>query len=480
MTLDYDKMIEIILEENQELDFDKLKEMIEEKKANVGAGYLTDQGALFLVAADLGISLEKSPKTEYKIKDIFIGARDITIIGRIITINPIRTFLKRDSDQESRNRIISIYDKDSSIRIKLWDDLVDFPEQLNLKQGDLIKVSNCQVKSGLDNRPIVNLGNSGSIDLIIDDTKHHIPTLSDITVTIDDLSIPKDNLVIVGNISSDPRISEFTNSRGEHSKSLHLELSNEEGTRKIRCVIWNITEESVPKTLTNNSKIKLIGVKTKVGNPNFGNGDLEIHGDEGTVLELLEEENPIENYILRVISKRIDKNDGKLLSMAIDRESRPYFLKINTKLFETNIDYDDIIECYPTRILGNTIELTEQDSFIQVLNNEQEFPRAEQFEIKIKNIGTINRPYIVEAIVLQMPNASEVNTKSGELITVADTIVGDDTGEIRLVGWRENSSLVSQLKIGERIKIMAAVAVNGREGNIELSLKPYSEIVQVS
>jgi replication factor A1 len=79
-----------------------------------------------------------------------------------------------------------------------------------------------------------------------------------------------------------------------------------------------------------------------------------------------------------------------------------------------------------------------------------------------------------------MPNASEVNTKSGELITVADTIVGDDTGEIRLVGWRENSSLVSQLKIGERIKIMAAVAVNGREGNIELSLKPYSEIVQVS
>ena len=161
-------MIEIILEEKEELDFDKLKEMIEEKKANVGAGYLTDQGALFLVAADLGISLEKSPKTEYNIKDIFIGGRDIAIMGRIITINPIRTFLKRDSDQESRNRIISIYDKDSSIRIKLWDDLVDFPEQLNLKQGDLIKVSNCQVKSGLDNRPIVNLGNSGSIDLIID------------------------------------------------------------------------------------------------------------------------------------------------------------------------------------------------------------------------------------------------------------------------------------------------------------------------
>lgn len=480
MTLDYNKMIELILEEKQELDFDKLKGMIEEKKANVGAGYLTDQGALFLVAADLGISLEKSPKTEYNIKDIFIGARDITIIGRIISINPIRTYLKRDSDQESRNRIITIYDKDSSVRIKLWDDLVDFPEQLNLRQGDLIKVSNCQVKSGLDNRPVINLGNNGSIDLIVDDTKYHVPTLPEITVSIDDLTTTKDNLVVTAKIDSDPRISEFTNSRGEHSKSLHMELANDDGTRRIRSVIWNINEGSVPKTLTINSKIRLIGVKTKVGNPNFGNGDLEIHGDEGTVIEFSEEEKPIENYVLRVISKRIDKSESKLLCMAIDKESRPYFLKVNTKLFELDIKSDDMIECYPNRILGNSIELTDQDSFIQILDKEQEFPRGEQFETKIKNISDINKPYILEAIVLQIPNKSDVNTKSGELITVADTIVGDDTGEIRLVGWRENSSLVSQLKIGERIKILAVVAVNGREGNTELSLKPYSEIIEVS
>lgn len=480
MTLDYNKMIEIILEEKQELDFDKLKEMIEEKKANVGAGYLTDQGALFLVAADLGVSLEKSPKTEYNIKDIFIGARDITLIGRIITINPVRTFLKRDSDQESRNRIITIYDKDSSVRIKLWDELVDLPEQLNLRQGDLIKVSNCQVKSGMDNRPIVNLGSNSSIDLVIDDNKYQIPTLSEITELIDDLTSPKDNLVITGKINSDPRISEFTNSRGERSKSLHLELTNEDNSRKIRSVIWNINEESVPKTLTLNSRIRLIGVKTKLGNPNFGSGDLEIHGDEGTVIELSDEESSLGNYILRIISRRFKQEESILLCMAIDKESRPYFLRVNTKLFELNLQPDDIIECYPNRILGNSIELTDQESFVQILSKDQEFPRGEQFETKIKNISITNQPYIVEAIVLQIPNKSEVNTKSGEQVTVADTIVGDDTGEIRLVGWRDNSELVSHLKIGERIKILAVNAVNGKEGNIELSLKPYSEIIEVS
>ena len=55
-------MIEIILEEKHDLNFEKLKTMIEEKKTNVGAGYLTEQGALFLVAADLGVSLEKTQK----------------------------------------------------------------------------------------------------------------------------------------------------------------------------------------------------------------------------------------------------------------------------------------------------------------------------------------------------------------------------------------------------------------------------------
>ena len=124
LVLDYNKMIEMVLEEKQELNFEKLKEMIEEKKKKVGAGYLTDQGALFLVAADIGVSLDKANKTESSIKDLFIGARDVSTIGRILSIHPTRAFLKRDSNQETKNRIITIYDKDSNIKIKLWDEFV--------------------------------------------------------------------------------------------------------------------------------------------------------------------------------------------------------------------------------------------------------------------------------------------------------------------------------------------------------------------
>ena len=473
-------MIEIILEEKQDLNFAKLKELIEEKKIKVGAGYLTDQGALFLVAADLGVSLEKTSKSEYSIKEVFVGARDVITVGRIMTINPIKTFLKRHSNQESKNRTIHIYDKDSNIKVKLWDDFVDLPEQIDLKLGDLIKVSKGQVKAGMDNKPIINLSGHGSIEIISEDEKYQIPLLSEITKTIDDLDVPKENIVVSGRITSDPRISAFTNSRGERAKSLHIELSNDSDTRKIRSIIWNINEEKIPKSLTIGSKIKLIGVKTKIGNPNFSNGDLEIHGDEGTGFEFVDQIEPLENYTLRIISARIDQSEKKMHCMAIDKTTKSYLLLIDSKLFDIQIEIDDVIECYPNRVLGNTIEITDQDSYIQILKEDKDIPKAGQFESKIVDIDSMNKPYVVEVIVLQNPNKTDVNTKSGEIVTVADTIVGDDTGEIRLVGWRESSSLISDLKIGERVRILAVNASSGKEGNIELSLKPYSNIVKIS
>jgi replication factor A1 len=207
---------------------------------------------------------------------------------------------------------------------------------------------------------------------------------------------------------------------------------------------------------------------------------LEIHGDEGTGFEFVDQIEPLENYTLRIISARIDQSEKKMHCMAIDKATKSYLLLIDSKLFDIQIEIDDVIECYPNRVLGNTIEITDQDSYIQILKEEKDIPRAGQFESKIVDIDSMNKPYVVEVIVLQNPNKTDVNTKSGEIVTVADTIVGDDTGEIRLVGWRESSSLVSELKIGERVRILAVNASSGKEGNIELSLKPYSNIVKIS
>ena len=87
--------------------------MIDEKKRKVGAGYLTDQGALFLVATDLGISFENIPKPSSGIKDLYIGAKEITITARIMNIYPISKFIKKDTNEEIINRTLTVYDRES-------------------------------------------------------------------------------------------------------------------------------------------------------------------------------------------------------------------------------------------------------------------------------------------------------------------------------------------------------------------------------
>jgi ssDNA-binding replication factor A large subunit len=481
LVLDYNKMIEIVLEEKKDLDFEKLKEMIDEKKKKVGAGYLTDQGALFLVAADIGVSLDKANKTEINIKELFVGARDITIIGRILSIQPIKAYTKRDSNQETKNRIIIIYDKESSIKIKLWDELADVPEQIGITTGDLIKISKGQVKSGMDGKPIINLSGGANIEIITDEKKHNIPSIDEITTSVEKLDVPKDNIVISGNINSNPRISEFTNIRGEHSKSLHFEMTNDDNSRQIRTIIWNITDEKIPKSLTSDLKIRLVGVKTKLGNPNYGNGDLEIHGDEGTIIEIIgQDKSVLDSYILRIVSFNNDTEENKIYCVALDDSGRFYYLNINKELFDLEIDEDDIIECFPTRVLGNTIEVSSQDSYIQVLEEDKDIPLSTSLDSKIKDLEISNKIYFIEAIILQPPNTTELNTKSGETVSVTDTIIGDDTGEIRLVAWRETSKILKGFNIGERIKIKAVPVTTNREGKIELSLKQYSNISKIS
>ncbi|MGN6709838.1 MAG: hypothetical protein ACTHKF_10870, partial [Candidatus Nitrosocosmicus sp.] len=422
----------------------------------------------------------KATKTESNIKDLFIGARDISISGRILSIHPIRAYLKRDSNQETKNRVIIIYDKESSIKIKLWDDLVDIPEQLGISTGDIIKISKGQVKSGMDGKPIINLSGNGTIEIITEEKNHDIPSIEELTTTVGELDSPKENLVITGNIKSNPRLSEFTNIRGVHSKSLQFELTNDENSRQIRTIIWNITENKIPKSLTTNSKIKLIGVKTKLGNPNYGNGDLEIHGDEGTSIEILDQFETTDSYILRIISFNQDNKENKINCIAIDENEKFYYLNINIDLFDIKINENDILECFPTRVLGNTIDISSQDSYIHILNEDKNIPLSTSLESKIKDIEVSNKIFFIEAIILQPPNTMEINTKSGETVSVTDTIIGDDTGETRLVAWRDLSNRLKGFNIGERVKIKAAFATTNKEGKTELTLKPYSSIIKIS
>ena len=346
-------------------------------------------------------------------------------------------------------------------------------EDNQLKPGDLIQIKNCYVKSALNGKPIINIGEGGNISPY-QGNDASIPDIDGITSNIDNIRSEKENVVVSGLISSIPRIIEFTDSRGEQKKSLQTMLSNDTGDRKLRVVLWNIDEDSLPKFFQMDIPVRIIGARIKEGNLQYGNGDYEIHGDEGTIIELKEKPQDYEVHSIRIITDGRTENDT-VNYVGVGKDKKLVYVILQG--LSDKVTPNSIMDCIPSRIFGNMVFLKE-DSYLELVENKS-FPGLEECVTKIKDITTVGESYIVESIILQQPNTAQVNTKTGELVSVADTLIGDDTGEIRLVGWRDSSNELGKVKVGDRIRIIGALLNTGREGKLELTLRKDSSLINL-
>ena len=147
--------------------------------------------------------------------------------------------------------------------------------------------------------PIINVGSGSNIEP--NGTVSNIPSLDAITDDVSNVKENQQNLVVTGILDGNIRATEFTNFKGEPGKSVQFRLKGKDGT-VVRVVLWNVDEKTIPKMITSGAKTRLIGVKTKVGQMG-----LELHGDEGTVLEI-EGATEIQPIIMRILS--ITKSDS--------------------------------------------------------------------------------------------------------------------------------------------------------------------------
>lgn len=459
-------MIEYILEQSKLTESELLK-LVAEKKEKVGAGYLTDQGALFLVAADLGVDIEQ-PTLDMSLKDLYAGAKDINIMARILKIYPIKKITRSDGSSTTLRTLV-IYDNDAKVRLTLWDTMSMLPDTLGLKVGDVIKVNKAYARSTPDGRVSLSSSSRTNIELVEEEVPHITP-IGRLALEPSDINEENDNLVVNGIIAETPRITNFTNKRGERSKVLHMQISND---RSIRVVVWNIDEQTLPKIIKKGEKVNLIGFRAKLNQ--FG--DIELHGDEGSKIELEGDKEEPDIVQLRIVSV-VDK-DNDALALAIDKEGNASLLSIsNASLSIDDIKPNMLIECIPSRIYGNTIILDE-DSYSRVLEEDLDIPTPEMLEVKINEIKPEeDNIYFLEAITLLPARVQEVQVRD-ESVNYAETLLGDDTGEIRLVGWRESASMIENINTGKRIKVYGVSAVTSRDGSIELRLKPFSQIIEV-
>jgi len=460
---EFEELLEKIQEQKPELTKQDIEDRIKQKKEKIGTGYLTDQGALFLIASDLGISLKQTLKVEMNLKDLYVGAKDVSIESRVLNISPTKQFSRKDGSPFLL-RTMTVYDNDSAVSVKLWDEKANLPGIEELKPGDLIKIIKAYVKSDLNGSPTINVGSGSNIEPT--NKESEIRPIDDLTVDVSEVKENQSNLVVSGKIDGGIATLEFTNRRGEPGKGLRMRLKGNDDTVK-GVVIWGKDESFLPKVISHNAKVRLLGVRTKVGNQG-----LEIHGNEATLVEI-EGGKEAEPVIVRIGTKR---NDGdRTVAICVDNKKNMIYMSDSSKMLDS-ISAGDVIECMPSQVFGNSITIN-QDSFVRKIDDDGSISQLSGLRTKISEIKSGNN-YCVEAIILKEPEKREVQTKTGETILLSEMFVEDDSSQIWIKGWRNQAILLDGLSGGEIISVTAVSAKAGLEGRTELFLTPFSAIVK--
>ncbi|RDJ32126.1 MAG: single-stranded DNA-binding protein [Crenarchaeota archaeon] len=459
---EFESLIEKLLEQKPDLSKTDVEEMIKQKKEKIGAGYLTDQGALFLIASDYGITLSEPPKTEMNLKDLYVGAKEISLQTRVLNMSPAKQYSRKDGSPFFL-RTMTVYDGDSTASVKLWDEKAKLPAINQLKPGDLIKIIKAYVKSDFNGLPTINVGSGSSIESTDEDSS--IPSIESITKDVSEIQEGQKDLVVSGLLDGPITSMQFTNSRGQPGSALRLRLKGKDGN-STRIVLWGKNDEDIPKVVAPNTKVRLLGTKVKTGTQG-----LEIHGNESTIMDI-EGTSEIKPIVTRIISITTNESGNKMV-IGVDKEKNLF----NITDFSENLNQfseGDMIECMPSKLFGNAITV-DSDSFVRRVDDDPSIPTREKTRTKISDVK-VGESYCIEAIVLKIPERREIQTKTGEMVLLGEMFVEDDSGQIWVKGWRNQARLIDKCSIGEIISITGVNAKAGLEGRVELTLSAFSTI----
>lgn len=276
----FDSLMDEILRTRSDISREEILSLVVERKKTVGAGFLTDQGALFLIAGELGVQLRQlTPATELALKDLYVGANDITVVARVGAIYPVSEFKKKDGTT-GRYRRVLLFDQNSTAKLTIWDDNADAIKLTDISVDSPVRILNGYVRQGLDGKPNLNLGRRGKIERIQEKALIlKLAPMSSLQKKVTEIGELQELVAVEGEVLVNSRTSSFTRQDGSGGSLTQFELGDEAG-EKIRVVIWNAVDIQVEvgqRIVVSNLRVKR--------SPN--SSDREIHGDNGSVVTIL-------------------------------------------------------------------------------------------------------------------------------------------------------------------------------------------------
>ncbi len=149
------------LEKESGLTLKELEDMVKSKEEKL-SGLVTKEGAIHLVAKELGVNLLDSNPRKLELANVLPGMRNVNVVGRVFKISQINEF-KRSNGSTGRVANVFIGDDTGFVRLPLWNDQVEFIEDGKINVGDVIKVMNAFAKESVYGNVELSMGKFGTV-----------------------------------------------------------------------------------------------------------------------------------------------------------------------------------------------------------------------------------------------------------------------------------------------------------------------------
>ncbi len=491
---DIDKLIDKVIEESG-LDSEEVRERMDKKK-EIMHGLLSDYGAIYAVAKELGVDLNQEELIITKISEI-TPQKSFNVLARVHEIYPPKEFPRKDGTTGKFASII-LGDSTKNIRLTLWDENVKVAEVVN--KNDTLLVKNAYGKDGKYGIEL-HAGSLTNISIKPKNMGLELPEVKENLIKINELKPDMDSVSFVCKVNTYYPPVEFQRSDG--STGTRASFIGEDKTGTIRVTLW---ESNAKFELSRGDTVKIENARTKENNKtnktevSAGNMSRMIKIDnlkeQGYDLPEIKENlikinelKPdmdsvslicrVNMYYPPVEFKRSDGNTGTRASFTAEDETGKTNVVLWDRSAKTKIARGDIVKienAYAKEGMTGEVELQAGNkSLIMKSDKKLKLPKLPEIKelYKINEITTELKGFNSVARVLQVFEPREYGGSGGKLVSM---IVGDETGTIRVVMWDEKSEIAASLKKGDAVKIKNAYAKKNLSEVPEISIGKYSEI----
>ncbi len=258
-----------------------IQSLVEEKKEEL-KGLISDEGALFVIAKELGVDVTSENKEllndiELNISDITLNMKNIVIVGRIKDIYHVNSFNKKSGEMGHVGSFL-LHDNTGDIRIVLWDDQTSIFKDERFERNEIVKILNGTARNGRNGGIEIHVGGFSKIDLAPEDVDYKkYPKIKEQFVKIQDINENLGSISTEGKVMSRFPVKDFIRKDGQNGRVSSIILRDSTG--KVRITFWNEDIEKI-ENLEVGDFISLTNLNPRKSN--YAENRIDVHANSRT------------------------------------------------------------------------------------------------------------------------------------------------------------------------------------------------------